>query len=223
MQYLIDNSQGEIIIHHHDDDISLPHRIETQVKYLKDNPELDACSGGIFAFGNTRERQIAYPMKWQELKRRLIFSQPIMTPTLATKRYIKMNFDTTNKLVKTAKDYEFFSRRNDIKQDILSEILVRYRKHGAADSVLNREQLRIDHANIVCRNLKVQFNIDAPFELGQLLDPYCPEIQMSQDLYNSCLNIFVSNKEKIANYCGLELYNEKMREIKSKNIIFRNN
>jgi len=218
-QYLIDNSQGEIIIHHHDDDISLPHRIETQVKYLKDNPELDACSGGIITFGTTRERQICYPMKYQELKRELVFSQPIMTPTLATKRYIKMNFDTTNKLVKTAKDYEFFSRRNDIKQDILSEILVRYRKHGAADSVVNRKQLRIDHANIVCRNLKIQFNIDAPFELGQLLDPYCHEIQMSQDIYNSCLNIFVSNKEKIADYCGLELYNEKMREIKSKKII----
>lgn len=222
-QYLIDNSQGEIIIHHHDDDVSLPHRIETQVKYLKENPELDACSSGVYVFGATREREISMIMKHKELIKQLVFKQNIMIPTLITKRHIKLDFDITDKVAKIAKDYEFFSRRTDIKQDIIPTILLKYRKHKNADSVLNRGQLRIDHANIVCRNLKVQFNIAAPFELGQLLDPYCHEIQMSQDIYNSCLNIFVSNKEKIAGYCGLELYNEKMREFKSKNIIFRDN
>jgi glycosyltransferase involved in cell wall biosynthesis len=218
-QYLINNSQGEIIIHHHDDDISFSNRIEIQANYLKNNPKLDACSSGIFVFGATREREICYPMKWQQLKRELIFSQPIMTPTLATRRNIKIDFDNSNKIAKNAKDYEFFSRRLDIKHDILPSILVKYRKHKAADSVVNKNQLRTDHSNIVCRNLKSLFNIDSPFELGQLLDPYCHEIEMNQGIYNSCLNIFISNKEKIVNYCGLELYNKKMREIKSKNII----
>jgi len=218
-QYLINNSQGGIIIHHHDDDISLPHRIETQVKYLKDNSELDACSCGVYIFGETREREISMIMKHKELERQLVFKQNIIMPTLITKRYIKLDLDITDKIAKTAKDFEWLSRRTDIKQDIIPTVLLKYRKHRNADSVLNRGQLRTDHANIVCRNLKGRFNIDAPFELGQLLDPYCPEIKMSQYIYNSCLNIFVSNKEKIIDFCGLELYNEKMREIKSKKII----
>lgn len=215
-QYLVDNSQGNIIIHHHDDDISLPNRIETQVKYLTENPDLDACSGGIITFGTTRERQICYPMKYQELKRELVFSQPIMAPTLATRRRIKIDIAKTDKVAKVAKDFEYFSRRTDLKHDIITQILVKYRKHLKNDSTLNSNQLRTDHANIVCRNLKKIFNIDAPFELGQLLDPYCHEIEMSQDIYNLCLNIFISNKEKIVNYCGIDLYDRKMKEIKSK-------
>ena len=81
----------------------------------------------------------------------------------------------------------------------------------------------LDKINLSREELKSLFNIDSPFELGQLLDPYCHEIEMNQDIYNSCLNIFISNKEKIVNYCGLELYNKKMREIKSKKIIFGTN
>ena len=123
-QYLINNSQGDIIIHHHDDDISLPQRIETQVKYLKDNPELDACSSGVYVFGDTREREISMIMKHKELVRQLLFKQNIMIPTLITKRHIKLDFDITDKVAKIAKDYEFFSRRTDIKQDIIPTILL---------------------------------------------------------------------------------------------------
>lgn len=218
-QYMIDNSQGEIIIHHHDDDISLPHRIETQIKYLKDNPELDACSGGIITFGAINGVKVCYPMNSEELQRQLIFRQHIMAPTVAMKRTVKLDLDQTDKVAKIAKDYEYFSRRTDIKQDIINSIIVKYRKHLKSDGTLNKNQLRTDHANIVCRNLKAKFNIDAPFELGQLLDPYCHEVETNREIYNSCLKIFVSNKEKIADYCGLELFNEKMREVESKRII----
>ena len=217
-QYLINNSQGEIIIHHHDDDISLSNRIETQVKYLKDNSGLDACSGGIITFGATKEKEIVYPMKWEELKRELIFWQPIMCPTIATRRNVKIDISQIDEICKIAKDFEWFSRRLDLKQDIISKILLKYRKHSNSDSSLNKQQMRIDHANIVCRNLKEIFNIQAPFELGQILDPYVNNIKMSKGIYNSCLNIFISNKENIISYCGESLYAKKFKEIKSKNI-----
>lgn len=220
-QYLIDNSQSEIIIHHHDDDISLPHRIETQVKYLKDNPELDACSGGIITFGATNGIKVCWTMKNEELQRNLVFRQHIMIPTLATRRHVKIDLDQTDKVAKVAKDFEWTSRRWDIKQDIIPEILLKYRKHTNSDSTLNSNQVATDHANIVCRNLKVRFNIDAPFELGQLLNPHLKELEINRDIYNSCLNIFISNREKISEFCGYDLFNKKLKQIELKKITFK--
>ena len=220
-QYLINNSQGEMVIHHHDDDISLPHRIETQAKYLKDNPELDACSGGIITFGAINGIKVCWTMTNEELQRQLVFRQHIMCPTLATRRNIKIDISQTNEIAKIAKDFEWFSRRTDLKQDIIPEILVKYRKHNNSDTSLNLQQIATDHANIVCRNLKARFNIDAPFELGQLLNPHIDEVIISNDMYRNCLNILNSNKDLIISFCGEQLYHKKIQQIKIKNIAFK--
>jgi glycosyltransferase involved in cell wall biosynthesis len=222
-QYLINNSQGEIIIHHHDDDISLPHRIEAQVKYLKDNPELDACSGGIITFGATNGIKVCWVMKNEELQRQLVFRQHIMAPTLSTRRNVKIDISQTNEIAKIAKDFEWFSRRIDLKQDIIPEILVNFRKHKNSDTSLNTTQIATDHANIVCRNLKVRFGIEAPFELGQLLNPHIKAVEMSKNMYEYCLNIFELNKSKIVDYCGEKLYYNKIEQIKNKIIVSKGN
>jgi len=220
-QYLIDNSQGEIIIHHHDDDVSLPHRIETQVKYLTQNPELDACSGGIITFGASNGIKVCWTMKNEELQRQLVFRQHIMIPTLATRRRVKIDLDQTDKVAKVAKDFEWTSRRWDIKQDIIPEILLKYRKHTSSDSSLNTDQIATDHANIVCRNLKARFGIVAPFELGELLNPHIKEFSMTKDIYRKCLEIFNSNKDLIVSFCGEKLYNQKLHQMMAKNIIYK--
>lgn len=220
-QYMIDNSQGEIIIHHHDDDISLPNRIKSQVDYLNQNPELDACSGGIITFGATNGIKVCWTMKNEELQRQLVFRQHIMIPTLATRRHVKIDLDQTDKVAKIAKDFEWTSRRWDIKQDIIPEILLKYRKHTNSDSSLNTDQVATDHANIVCRNLKARFDIEAPFELGQLLNPHIKEVIMTKLMYDYAMDILTSNKSKVIAFCGGQLYNKKIQQIKSKKITFR--
>lgn len=145
-----------------------------------------------------------------------------MCPTLATRRNIKIDISQTNEIAKIAKDFEWFSRRTDLKQDIIPEILVKYRKHNNSDTSLNTNQIATDHANIVCRNLKSRFNIDAPFELGQLLNPHISGVTISNDMYRNCLDILNSNKDLIISFCGEKLYNLKMHQIISKKIILKN-
>lgn len=220
-QYMVDNSQGDIMIHHHDDDISLPHRLETQVKYLKENPQLDACSGGIITFGATNGIKVCWTMANEELQRQLIFRQHIMVPTLATRRNVKIDISQTNEICKIARDFEWFSRRWDIKQDIINSVIVKYRKHNNSDTFLNTNQIATDHAKIVCRNLKSRFNIDAPFELGQLLNPHIKEVEMTKRMYNYSIELLNSNKENIVSFCGEKLYNQKIEQIKLKKIVLR--
>jgi len=220
-QYMINNAQGDIIIHHHDDDISLPNRVELQVKYLQNNPQLDACSGGIITFGATNGIKVCWTMKNEELQRQLIFRQHIMAPTLATRRNVKIDLDTTGKVAKVAKDFEWLSRRCDIKQDIINHILVKYRKHNSSDTSLNGNQIAIDHANIVCRNLKTRFNIEAPFELGELLNPHINEVAMAKERYEYSMSLLNMNKDKIITFCGEKLYNQKISQINAKKIIFK--
>lgn len=220
-QYMIDNSQGDIIIHHHDDDVSLPHRIEMQVKYLNENPQVDACSGGIITFGATNGIKVCWTMKNEELQRQLVFRQHIMIPTLVTRRNIKIDISQTDEIAKIAKDFEWTSRRWDIKQDIINSILLKYRKHTNSDSSLNTDQVNIDHAYIVCRNLNARFDIEAPFELGQLLNPHIKEVLMTKLKYDYGINLLNINKNKIVDFCGEKLYNQKLSQIKLKKIIFK--
>jgi len=215
-QYLINNSQGDIIIHHHDDDISLPHRLETQVKYLQEHKELNACSGGIITCGAIEGTIVCWSMKNEELQRQLMFRQHIMIPTLATLRDVKIDLIDDDNFVKIAKDFEWTSRRNDITHDIIDSILLKYRKHSMSDSALHINQIETDHANIVCRNLKLRLNIDSPIELGHLLNPHKKEILISKIKYNICMDIFLSNKDKIISYCSEDLYNLKLNQIKRK-------
>lgn len=84
---------NEIIARMDTDDIALPRRFEIQLKYMKDNPRVDACSGAIEEFGDdiNKVRVRRLPSNHEELKSLAMSRSPLFHPAVMFKRSVVMS------------------------------------------------------------------------------------------------------------------------------------
>ncbi len=121
---------GEFIAFCDADDISLERRIETQVKHMKANPELDLCGTAFTCFDAFGESAVQHPEDNTVIRRALMIGNCFgLSTVLAKSVVLKGNrFDESLGL---AEDYELWTRLA-IKRTFFSNIqesLVRYRLH----------------------------------------------------------------------------------------------
>ncbi len=69
-------AKGELIARMDADDISLPTRLETQVRYLDEHPEVMLCSCAIQQFG-AAQRQMIGPNDFEQVKVNMLFASAI--------------------------------------------------------------------------------------------------------------------------------------------------
>ena len=64
------------------DDISLPHRVQTQVDFMESNPHLDLSGASVETFGGEKEQNIIYSSDPDVLKYQLFLKCPFAHPTV---------------------------------------------------------------------------------------------------------------------------------------------
>ncbi|MGZ5281409.1 MAG: glycosyltransferase family 2 protein [Bacteroidia bacterium] len=69
----LQNAKGDFITIMDSDDISVPQRLEWQVSFLQNNPEIDLVSGAMKTFGNSAETLVAFPQSVGFIKCWLLF------------------------------------------------------------------------------------------------------------------------------------------------------
>lgn len=145
--------EGRYIVRMDADDISLPNRIEEQVMFMENNPDV-AISGTWFeSFGN-KKGVTKYSADSNEIKYRMLFQSHLNHPTTIWRKSIidenKLQFDPN---FIHAEDYEFFARvAQNHKLSNLPKVLLKYRTHNGNISSKHRD-IQIENSREIRRNL----------------------------------------------------------------------
>lgn len=135
-------AHGKYIARMDADDISLPKRLETQLKYFDSDNSLSLCScraqvfkenGSIFGIDPPNVDQL---MNWHLLSWRLLFYNPITHSSVMVKRDAFLESGGYASWAKRSQDYELWSRMSfEYKMILIPDVLIHYRYHQTAVSL----------------------------------------------------------------------------------------
>lgn len=141
----LDIAKGDYIARMDGDDISLPHRLETQVKFLDQHPEIGVLGSRMQVISADDERLFNYdvPLEHSLIVWNLFFGWTFAHPTVMMRAHLLKEVDGYNTSIAAAQDVELWSRLVGRTQFAnLPEKLVQYRTHELATSIQKIEQQR---------------------------------------------------------------------------------
>lgn len=142
----IDLSHGKYIARMDADDVSFPERIEKQVAFMEQHPEVGLCGTFVQNIGINDDYVPPYKTTHDEIKFKLFFETHFPHPAAMLRKSMldkyKLKYDTINKV---AQDYELWNKIvNYCEVAILPEPLVKKRTHPEMTSIkATQEQLQV--------------------------------------------------------------------------------
>lgn len=131
-------ARGEYVAMQDADDVSLPHRLELQVKYLDENPDIRvmaATANVIDADGNLLTRRFFLPDP-RIVEARLPLVCYLTHSTMMARRKLMNDLGGFSTDIPTSPDYDFWARSLAVTQiSGLSETLVQYRNHSSESRI----------------------------------------------------------------------------------------
>lgn len=168
----IENSNSRYIFRFDADDIARPHRISTQIKYLKDGA--DIVGGNVRYFGSTFPRNSNFPTGACALKFYSLFRNPLAHPTVAFRSDLELRYDPGYDGIE---DYELWTRclmNESISIVNSEEILIDYRIHKNQSTKLAEiervSRLRRELSNRMCLALNIPHKLRYSFNKISSLD-----------------------------------------------------
>lgn len=138
-------AKGEFVAIMDSDDIALPDRLEKQLKYLEQNPEVGLCGSWIEYIGENDRKLKTWrtPLTDGEIRCEMLFAMCIANPSVMFRRaLITDHLLMIDPEFKVAEDYEYWSRVLDFtKAGNIGEVLLRYRIHPEQLSLRNHHEL----------------------------------------------------------------------------------
>ncbi len=142
----IDLAQGKYIARMDADDISLPVRIEKQVAFMEQHPQVGLCGTYVQNIGMNDPYVPPYKTTHDEIKFKLFFETHFPHPAAMLRKSVldehNLMYDTVNQV---AQDYELWNKMIDYCEvAIIPEPLVKKRSHPEMTSVKKgEEQLQV--------------------------------------------------------------------------------
>ena len=149
----INFSTGDYIARMDSDDISLPNRLELQIKFLEKNSNIDICSSYAKTFGKEDSKLKLFFKSNEELKIQLLYRSIFIHPAVFGKREVFENFKY-NVEYKRAQDYELWSRIVEkYNVGLIPKILLNYRVRKKFSD--NKNPVSVEYTkNIIENNSK---------------------------------------------------------------------
>lgn len=174
-------SKGEYLARMDDDDISLPERLEKQVKFMDDHVNLTAVGTFIKMFMNS-EQLCEIPIDCEELSIRSLTETPIYHPTVVMRKdhFYKYNLKYDSNFF--TEDYALWSEmiNKGLKISNIPEVLLLYRASGQNATATKGEQVIQSHIKVMKNNFKKNLELD--FTYDQLL------LLRNPHLVHNCFN-----------------------------------
>jgi glycosyltransferase involved in cell wall biosynthesis len=145
---------GKYIARMDADDISLPKRLEKQVRFLEADPGLGVCGCDYIQFSENKETHSEAFRTQDEIFGWMLFNASVVHPSLMIRASVLKEQDIIfNPEFKHAEDYELWSRLLfTCRFGAVNETLFKYREHsGQVTRVYHREQ--IASANRIRKNI----------------------------------------------------------------------
>lgn len=125
---MLHKASGGYIARMDADDISLPQRLERQLRFLEEQ-KIDLCGTWLQEFGGGIPRPVRWHTSPQALKAAMLFQNTICHPTIMAKREVFEQFQYRSEY-NLAEDYDIFVRAlSKFKLANMPEVLLRYRRH----------------------------------------------------------------------------------------------
>jgi glycosyltransferase involved in cell wall biosynthesis len=124
-------ARGEYIVRMDADDISLPLRLERQVDFMDQNPEVGVCGSWLEAFHDTSVAVWSPPLFDAEIKASLLFESVLYHPTVIIRYSMFPGFlFKYDKEYQNAEDYELWCRLSPLCRFAnIGEVFLKYRLH----------------------------------------------------------------------------------------------
>lgn len=156
-------AKGEYIARMDADDISLFKRLETQVSFLDENPEIGIVGTYVEFFGENIKRQVwRPPTEMPEIKVSLFFGSTFAHPTVMIRRKLFKTYKLKyNESYKSAEDYGLWQEaEKHFKLKNIPEVHLKYRI--SESSITNTAERKLDERYSVLKKiyLKGFSNID---------------------------------------------------------------
>lgn len=154
---------GEYVARMDADDVSLPERLERQVKHLDEHPEVGVCGAQTQAFGDGIRGWIShYYLDHDIIKAALLIGSAISHPTAVLRKAFLDKFGLGyDEAAVCTQDYDLWVRCADrFKMANLPDVLLRYRRH-AGQVTIQHERLQNDIARAVTGKLLARAGISA--------------------------------------------------------------
>ena len=139
----IERAKGSYIARMDADDVCHLHRIEYQVRYMEQHPEVGLLGTAcriIDGTGNAHD-VVVHPQSDAAMRWRLLFAPPLAHPTALIRREILLNHNLRyDPAWPVAQDYELWSRLLKFCRGAnLTEALLDYRVHSSGTSAMKRD------------------------------------------------------------------------------------
>ena len=139
------------------DDISLPERLEKQVRYLQEHPEVDVCGSWVRTMGAC-ENIWEYPISDEEIKMSLLFGSAFAHPTIVAKRVFFERYPYGH-LYDKAEDYALWATSASSSTFAnFPEVLLNYRIHTQQTGKVYKQE-QTDNASRIRELLLNQMGI----------------------------------------------------------------
>ncbi len=125
-------AKGEYIARMDADDVSLDHRLETQVAFMDAHPEISICGSWMVTIGNHTGSVFSSPLLNDEIITGFLFDNTIFHPTVVIRKNIVLNLNEFyDEQFKQAQDMEYWVRLSNsgVKFANIGEVLLKYRIH----------------------------------------------------------------------------------------------
>lgn len=196
----IELAKGEYIARMDSDDISLPNRLERQVDFMDNRPQISICGTWVDTFG-WKEETWGHPLKSSYIHAQMLFECCLFHPSVL---FRKQDFINNNLWYDSnydyAEDYELWSRAiQKLQFANLDVVLLKYRLHDqqSRSTVKNdiikklQEQIRGNQL----KNLGVKYSA-AELALHRMLaiNDYEDNLAFLEKTYNWLSKLYLSNK-----------------------------
>lgn len=156
----IKNSKGKYIARMDDDDISLPTRLEKQVKFMEQNTDIDICGSYMQMFMKSNEICVK-PLTDKELKPYSLTNNPFFHPTVIMRQEIFDKYNLYYSPDYFTEDYELWTRAMKyVKFANINEILLKYRASGENITIQKGENVHKSIIKVMSKCFKDTLSLD---------------------------------------------------------------
>jgi len=152
----MDMAKGKYIARMDSDDISLPNRLEVQVKYMEEHPDIDLCSCGMKMFGAKDDTWVRDSDPEKVKVTALLFSPILHASSIWRKESFDKNGLRFRQEMVPAEDYDMWCRAlsKGLKLVNLPNVLYRYRIHPSQATT------QTEKSRLKCREIQQEYMKD---------------------------------------------------------------
>ena len=153
----LDLAKGKYIARMDADDISLPKRLEIQVKFMDNNPSIGITGSWVKIFGEQIKSFVKkFPANSNEIMTLLLFNNALSHPSvIMRKTFLDRNNLKYDETLIYSQDYELWTRAfKHFRISNIKKVLLLYRVHGKRVTQINSTEQRENSAEIKTKQLE---------------------------------------------------------------------